>query len=282
MSEVGRPVVLSQRTSREYTEDENIKTCFEFGTFLVKYFLCLLNFVFFVAGNVALAAGIWIAFGAHSFLEFIRSTFGDELITEFQQITHPTVIELAAYILLAAGALVFLISFIGYWGAFRESRCFLTCYGLLIILILLLEITAAVLATTYTHEAEENIRAFLKSSIKEYNAAEGKDAVTLMWDYTMVNAKCCGVDSYEDFKESKKWTQGNKIIPEACCVLEGDVLKLQPKDPDCTKRPSDSNSYWKKGCYNALLEFVREFKVTPVGIGIGLTLFKLLVIILAF
>jgi hypothetical protein len=148
-------------------------------------------------------------------------------------------------------------------------------YGLFLIIILLLEITAAVLAATYTHEAEENTRALLKSSIKEYYTAEEKDAVTLMWDYTMAKTKCCGVDSYEDFKESKKWTQGNKKkIPEACCVLEGDVRRLQPKDSNCTQSPSDSNSYWKKGCYNTIAESVRESKVMIFGVGIGLGLFN--------
>jgi len=58
--------------------------------------------------------------------------------------------------------------------------------------------------------------------------------------------KCCGVDSYEDFRESKKWNEGNKTVPEACCVLEGDIAKFQPKFKNCPYKPSDTNSYWKK------------------------------------
>jgi tetraspanin-18 len=252
------------------------------GNFVAKYFLCLLNLVFTVAGIVAVVAGIWSLLCAKSFLEFVRCTLGEELITGFQQMAQPGVIQLATYILLAAGVLVFLISFLGYWGAFRESRCFLTCYGVLLILIMLMEITAGILAATYTHVAEENTRAAIKSSIKEYYAAEGKERVTELWDFTMANMECCGVDSYEDFKESKIWIQGNKTIPEACCVLEGDVSKLQPKDPACTKRPSDTNSYWKKGCYNALAEGFWKSKFIALGISIGLVIFKLLVISVAF
>jgi tetraspanin-18 len=92
---------------------------FQFGIFLAKYFLCLLNFLFSVAGIVSLVAGLWSVLGVHSFLEFLRSAVGDELITQLQQITEPAVILQAAYIFIAAGALVFLISFIGYWGAYR-------------------------------------------------------------------------------------------------------------------------------------------------------------------
>jgi len=58
--------------------------------------------------------------------------------------------------------------------------------------------------------------------------------------------KCCGVDSYEDFRESKKWIEANKTVPEACCVLEGDIAKFQPKLKNCPYNPSDTNSYWKK------------------------------------
>lgn len=58
--------------------------------------------------------------------------------------------------------------------------------------------------------------------------------------------KCCGVDSYEDFNESKKWIEGGKKVPDACCVLEGDVAKFKPMSEMCPDVPTDINSYWKK------------------------------------
>jgi tetraspanin-18 len=256
--------------------------CLASGSFLAKYFLYVLNLVFSLAGVASLAAGTWIVLGAQSFLDFMRFKFGDELITEIQKIAQPTAIQQAAYILIVAGILVFLISFSGYLGACRESRNFLIGYGVCITTILILEIIAGILAATYSREAEENTRSFLKFSINVYYTAEEKDVVTLMWDYTMASMKCCGVDSYEDFEESEKWTEGNeKIIPEACCILEGDISKFQPKDQNCTQSPSDANSYWKKGCYNAIAEKVDEYKVTTIAIGIGLAVLKLVIILVA-
>jgi hypothetical protein len=73
------PIVLSQRTPTDYKEDENIKKmCLASGSFLAKYFLCLLNLVFSVAGIASLVAGAWIVLGVKSFLEFIQSKFGDK------------------------------------------------------------------------------------------------------------------------------------------------------------------------------------------------------------
>jgi hypothetical protein len=46
--------------------------------------------------------------------------------------------------------------------------------------------------------------------------------------------------------QSQKWTEGNKTAPDACCVLEDDVAKFQPKFRNCPYNPSHSNSYWKK------------------------------------
>ncbi|KAJ9595708.1 hypothetical protein L9F63_013121, partial [Diploptera punctata] len=198
-----------------------------------------------------------------------------------QQITQPTVIEQAAYILIAAGAFMFLVSFLGYCGALRESRCLLGCYGVFLLIILLLEVTAGGLAAAYKNEAEKETRNFLKSTINNYSPKE-KDAVALMWDYIMANMKCCGVDNYEDFRESPKWASGNKTIPEACCVLEGDIGKFQPKFKTCPSKPSDSNSYWKKGCYSTFVDLVMEHINIVIGIGIGLGLVQLLGMILAF
>jgi tetraspanin-18 len=250
---------------------------------LSKYFLFGLNFLAFLAGTVALACGIWNVLDANSFVNIVRCASGEELTDEIRQIVQPDVLQQAGYILIGVGVLTFIISFLGCCGACRESKWFLASYGLFIIIILLLEITLGILAAVYTKEAEENTQTFLKSSIKQYYAAEQKDAVTLMWDYTMAHSKCCGVNSYEDFKESKKWTEGNKkVIPEACCILEGDVSKLQPKYSNCTKSPSDTNSYWKKGCYNTIVERIQDSKVVAIGIIVGLGLFKLLLITIAF
>lgn len=43
----------------------------------------------------------------------------------FQTKTHPDVIKVIAFILIIAGALTFIISFLGYCGAMFESRCLL-------------------------------------------------------------------------------------------------------------------------------------------------------------
>jgi hypothetical protein len=119
-------------------------------------------------------------------------------------------------------------------------------------LILLLEITAGGITAANTRETSGSIRNSLKSSLTSNYVTGEKNALTVLWDYTMANTKYCGVNGYEDFKEANKFAPANKKLLEACCVLEGDVAKLRPKFKNCTQEPTNCNSYRKNRCYVAL------------------------------
>ena len=93
-------------------------------------------------------------------------------------------IEQGAYILIAAGAFIFIISFLGYCGAIKESRVLLTAYGLFIIIIAVLQIAAIVVAVVLRAPAEVKTKDFFQHTIsKYYTTKERRDAVTLSWDF---------------------------------------------------------------------------------------------------
>ena len=95
-------------------------------------------------------------------------------------------IEQGAYILIAAGAFIFIVSFLGYCGAIKESRVLLTAYGLFIIIIACLQIAAIVLAAFYKEQAETHTKQFFLHTIRKYYTTQDrKDAVTLSWDFMM-------------------------------------------------------------------------------------------------
>ena len=95
-------------------------------------------------------------------------------------------IEQVAYILIAAGAFIFIISFLGYCGAIKESRVLLTAYGLFIIIIILLQVALIVVAAIYKADAEKHSKKFLQHTITEhYTHKSQRNAVTLLWDFAM-------------------------------------------------------------------------------------------------
>lgn len=256
------------------------------GACFAKYLLCLFNFVFFIAGSVVLSIGIWIAADKSSFIQVTKIVESTNVVDGLSQFTQPNVIEQFAYVLIAAGAFVFLVSFLGYCGALRESRCLLACYGIALIIISILEITAAGIVIGYRERVELEARKIFKSTIREYYTTPDRaDGVTVAWDQIMVQLQCCGVDNYYDFADSQFRLKGNMTVPKACCALVGDVTNtqnLQPKDPRCPYSPSQTNSYYMTGCYTTFINLLMDHANIAIGIGIGVGLVQLLGIFLAF
>lgn len=59
--------------------------------------------------------------------------------------------------------------------------------------------------------------------------------------FEYVQLHCCGVESYRDFSANTNFTATGKIIPEACCIKENDILK----DLSCPRSPTTFNSYYQ-------------------------------------
>lgn len=248
---------------------------YDCGACLAKYFLCLFNFIFFLAGTIIMSVGIWVAVDKNSFIGILK-TVPDEQVQQFIQ---PTVIEQASYILIATGAAIFIISFFGYCGALRESTCLLTAYGICVVLILIAEVTAGGLVAAYKGTAEKETMKFLSTTINKYYTAPNKtDAVTLLWDELQANLQCCGVYNYTDYKA---WATPSKRFPDSCCVLK-DVKLFEPKSSTCTSQPSEATSYMNKGCYAALMNIIMTNMNIVIGVAIGLAVTELICICLAF
>lgn len=245
---------------------------------MAKYVLCIFNFIIFLAGSTVLAIGIWLAVDKNSFIGLSKIVPSDQL----QNFTRPGVIEQVSYILIAIGALMFLVSFLGYCGALRESQCMLTTYGILLLIILILEITVGCLAVIYKTKAEEETKNILKSTLAKYynQSAENGDAITVAWDSLQVSLHCCGVDNYTDYQTNDAWAKGEKIVPESCCVL--DEATSLPLAPTCTTSPNDVNSYYKQGCYKAVIDWIMTHLNIIIGIAIGFGVVEILGIFLSF
>uniref|UniRef100_A0A336M6E9 Tetraspanin n=1 Tax=Culicoides sonorensis TaxID=179676 RepID=A0A336M6E9_CULSO len=250
------------------------------GSFIAKYLLCLFNFLFFVAGTIILGIGVWLAVDKASFISLLKMVESEQL----QKFTQPSVIEQLAYVLIVVGAIMFFLSFLGYCGAIRESQCLLTMYAIFLILLLVLEVVAGGLAAAYRDRAKHETKTFLENTITSYySTTERSDAVTLMWNHLMGQMSCCGVNDYKDFELSDNWTtyKHNRTIPEACCILS-DTVRFTPRDLSCPSAPSDQNSNWKKGCYDAVVEYLLLHRNLVIVALIVVGLIQILAIFLAF
>ncbi|RZF38123.1 hypothetical protein LSTR_LSTR005484 [Laodelphax striatellus] len=254
----------------------------DFGSWCAKYILCLFNFVFFLCGGAVLSVGIWLKLDQKSFIAITKIAENRD-VPEFQQFSQPVVISQLAYILIVVGAVIFIVSFMGYCGALQESRCLLTTYGILLLTILLIEVVAVGVALACKGKAEAETKTFLKSTVKDYYSTNDKaDVVTVTWNILMAQMSCCGVDDYKDFQTSEKFKEGNMTVPVACCVLEGDFRRFSPRDPNCPYSPSEANSYYKTGCYKTMVNWVLDHINWVIWVMVGVVLAELIVMCFAF
>ncbi|XP_016091404.1 tetraspanin-1-like [Sinocyclocheilus grahami] len=87
--------------------------CFGF----LKAMMFLFNGVIFLAGAVILGVGIWVKVDSGSILNFLQNIQGAP--GELGQVLN------VGYLLIAVGAVLLILGFLGCCGAIRESRCML-------------------------------------------------------------------------------------------------------------------------------------------------------------
>jgi len=269
------------------------------GATCAKYLLCLFNFAFFMVGSAVLCIGIWLAVAKESFINLTRistTSFNggvkNDIKLTLEELTEPSVIEQGAYILIAAGAFIFIISFLGYCGAIKESRVLLTAYGIFIIIIALLQVAAIVLAAVFRTKAVVEAENFAQYTLKKYYTdAEHRDAVTLSWDFMMAELECCGVNDYRDFEGAEKFKQYTRgtgqLVPESCCFLKNytqtdGVNLFTPKSDQCITNPTSSNSNFNKGCYSKIKDWIQGNLTIVIGTAAGVIGLQVLGIIFAF
>ncbi|TNM90799.1 hypothetical protein fugu_003088, partial [Takifugu bimaculatus] len=106
------------------------ETC---GTICLKYLLFAFNFMFWLAGGVVMAVGVWTLIEKTDYISLLPS------------MTYAA----SAYILVLAGVIVMVTGVLGCCATFKEHKRLLRVYFVLLLCIFLLEILAGVLAYIY-------------------------------------------------------------------------------------------------------------------------------------
>nr|KAF6380757.1 tetraspanin 1 [Myotis myotis] len=163
------------------------------------------------------------------------------------------------YFLIAAGAVLFALGFLGCYGAHTENKCALMMFFFILLIIFIAEVAAAVVALVYTSVAEHYLTLLAVQTIKKDYGSQ-KD-FTQVWNSTMEGLKCCGFNNYTDFEESPYFTD-NKVFPPYCCF--DDVNGTEP----CTKKRAEDKPV--QGCFKQLLSDIRTNAITVGGVAAGI------------
>lgn len=209
----------------------------------IKYLLFGFNFLFTITGIILIGVGAktsGIFEGYESFLEqkyFSLPTF-----------------------LIVIGAFIFIIAFFGCCGAIRENYCMVFTFSILLILIFILELAAGISGYVLRNETEDIIRENLDKSLSTYGNATRED-IAVLWDTMQGTFHCCGVNSYQD------WLNSKEALPVSCCSIETGALNT-------TSCSLASKRLYNDGCLDAFAKYISAHALSLGGAGIALAVIQ--------
>jgi len=239
---------------------------------LVKYLLFFTNFLVFVFGVIVFGVGIWVLADKPSFL----TSFDEASKAAGDVDFNIEIYTSAAYIFLIVSALIIVLAFFGCCGAWKENKCMLGTYFVLILAMFILMIIGAVLA--YSGNLETTIKDPLKKALEKYDDSADETtpegAYKGAWNEVQKELKCCGVDNVKDWSEgSHNWTPSGVNKPAGCCFYNrknGEEMSEDDKEA-CRKDPLDpeSTDYYFDGCFTIMKNQIEGNQNTFVYVGVG-------------
>lgn len=208
----------------------------------------IFNGIIFLAGAAILGVGIWVKVDSGSVLNFLGKI--DDAPPELSQVLN------VGYLLIALGALLLVIGFLGCCGAVRESKCMLLLFFIIILLVFIAEVAGAIVILVFRPFADELFAKIGKAAVKNIQKDYGKNSdITGLWNTTMNTLKCCGFYNASDFTGSPYYMDHGQLYPPQCCPG--------------TNSPCNQ-TLTITGCFPKIKQLVDDNTVVIVGVALGI------------
>ena len=180
------------------TSDKPVYISSEVSLFL-KYSLFALNVLFWSVGLFMVIIGIYAQ----------RQKTFDSIEKTLPWFLDPV------NILIFIGIVIFLLAFLGWFGALRENIIILRIFEYTIDIILIAEVAICIYIAIDRRRVKEAIGGVLKKMIPKYR--DDEDLQSLI-DWVQQNMKCCGARNEEDWDQNIYFNCSTKFSPEKCGV----------------------------------------------------------------
>jgi len=234
----------------------------------IKYFLFLTNFLVFILSIAVLGLGIWVLVDRNSFLDLLDQTNASVPIYTS-----------AAVLFLIVSISSIVISFLGCCGAYKENKCMLVTYFVLILALLVLITVGAVIGMA---QGVDKLTDPFLDTLSKYDE-ESNTPIEQTWNQVQKDLQCCGVMSPRDWSiNNERYGTGsfvygsgsnsglmNVMVPPSCCAGASDV-------DNCRVAPTPHNQAYVQGCF-ALVETEINNHINAVG-GVAITVIVVMVV----
>lgn len=211
------------------------------------------NGIIFLAGIAILGVGIWVKVDSGSILNFLGKI--ENAPAELSQVLN------VGYLLIALGALLLVIGFLGCCGAVRESKCMLLLFFIIVLLVFIAEVAGAIVILVFRPLADELFTKIGTAAVQNIKKDYGKNAdITGLWNTTMSTLKCCGFYNSSDFVDSPYYVDHNRQYPPPCCPGTNNPCNQTVADGVTTIT----------GCFPKIKQLIDDNTVVIVGVALGI------------
>nr|CAH7713088.1 unnamed protein product [Callosobruchus chinensis] len=198
----------------------------------IKYLMFTFNFMFVITGIILIGVGAKVKSN--------YSTYDNALDAKYFSLPN---------LLIATGVIIFLISFLGCYGAMKENWIMLMAFSVLLGVIFIFEFSAGIAGYVLRDKTSAYLEAELTETMQHY---DNDTTTAIMWDTIQEEFECCGVKNFTDW-ENRTFGPGNKSLPISCCPMKQGVIgvfycnaePINPSSPTLkgeTKEPSTPSS----------------------------------------
>jgi len=254
---------------------------------LVKYLLFTTNFLIFALGLAVFGCGIWVLVDQPSFMNlFDQAASNIEGLSDSFDITLYTS---AAYILLVVSVLVVIIAFFGCCGAWKENKCMLGTYFVLILAMFIVMVVGAVLG--YSGDLTSIVKTPLKEALAKYDdqpTSQEMTAYKATWNEVQAELRCCGVDDVSDWSKAEHNFLSDFNKPAGCCKWdqEGNEITAINDINICRSSGEQANAsvptYHFQGCYTLIENTITDNQDIVVGVAIAIVVVMFLNMLFSF
>ncbi|XP_051578421.1 CD81 protein-like [Myxocyprinus asiaticus] len=156
----------------------------------IKYLLFFFNFIFWLAGCVVLGVSLWLRHDSKT------SSLLDQ---KFEDIEAPSTFYISVYILIAVGAVMMFVGFLGCYGAIQESQCLLGTFFACLVILFACEVAAGIWGFMHRDKISKDLITFYDSvydrGVSHTNPEKKQAAASVMKVFHEI-LNCCGKGVY--------------------------------------------------------------------------------------
>ncbi|XP_048774757.2 CD63 antigen-like isoform X2 [Ostrea edulis] len=259
-----------------------------------RLFLMSINIVFMVIGLGLLVVGALMKSNVLGLKDDIKAVLNGIVVNDWKL---GNLVGSLTIIFIFIGVFLFLVAFLGFFGAFFQNRCVLVTYAVLVLLLLLMKIAVIILWYIMKNGIENEIKSHLLESLKTKfvdDSTDGGNDISNAWNIMFMSLDCCGVNpvnsTTNDFDQTTWCTtkgdcqETNADIPKTCCI--GVTESTYKSAPTKCYYSLQRETYNKKGCYQAIKDLLND-QITDnaprvLAVAITISLLEVFAIISAF